>query len=67
LAHTKLALERALANSSQHNADDHAAEVALLREKLEAADKHLRARDEKIAEQAERINRLTERIVRNER
>jgi chromosome segregation ATPase len=67
LAQARLELERALAVASQHTAADHAAEVALLREKLEAADKHLRARDEKIAEQAERINRLTERIVRNER
>ena len=63
----RLELERQLAHGPGRAPVVDGAEFALLREKLEAAERHLRLRDEKIAEQAERINRLTERIVRNER
>ena len=67
LAQVRLELERQLAHGPGRAPVVDGAEFALLREKLEAAERHLRLRDEKIAEQAERINRLTERIVRNER
>ena len=38
----------------------------MLRASVQDAEAALRLRDEKIAEQADRINRLTERIVRSE-
>jgi len=41
-------------------------DVSALKERLEAVEKTGKAKDQKIAEQAERINRLTERIVRTE-
>ncbi len=58
--HEKLLGEKAEGDG----ADDVDANV--LRERLEALEKAAKAKDQKIAEQAERINRLTERIVRSE-
>jgi chromosome segregation protein len=40
------------------------AEIAALKERLDAAEKASAQKDAKIAEQADRINRLTERLVR---
>jgi chromosome segregation ATPase len=42
-----------------------AQEIVVLRERIEALMKGARIRDAKIAEQADRINRLTERLVRD--
>jgi len=64
MASVRLELERVIADAARQV--DVVGDTTVLRDKLEAAEKMLRQRDEKIAEQAERINRLTERIVRSD-
>ena len=62
LAGVRLELERVIAQGVGSKSSTE----AMLRASVQDAEAALRVRDEKIAEQADRINRLTERIVRSE-
>ena len=62
LAGVRLELERVIAQGVGARSSTE----AMLRASVQDAEAALRLRDEKIAEQADRINRLTERIVRSE-
>ena len=67
IAGLRLEHERALAQAREvQTAKNLNSDNAVLREKLEALDRESRTKDEKIEEQQDRINRLTERIVRTE-
>ena len=61
----ELAVQKSLSDSASRSVNS-LEDVAAMKERVDTAEKASKAKDQKIGEQAERINRLTERIVRIE-